>query len=296
MQNRREFLKNTSLTALGAMSLNNLELFAKKANQPIGLQLFTFFPSFDDDVKGNLQKIKAIGFQELESAFTRKGGFYGMKAKEFAKMASDLGLSWKSHHVVGAPFKPNPKFDTSKMPKMQSLKTDSQEIVDSVAETGIKYLVCSSIPVESLDEVKAAAEILNKAGELANKAGLTLCYHNHDKEFEVMNGQRPYDIFLSQISPDLMKFELDLAWVSKAGVDPVALFKANKGRFPLLHVKDFDKDFKNLMPVGEGVIDFKNIIANAKIGGVKHYFVEHDMPKDAIASITSSYGYLKKLL
>ena len=296
MQQRRDFLKKAGTLALGAMSLNNLELFAKKAKQPIGLQLFTFFPSFDDDVKGNLQKIKAIGYQELESAFTRKGGFYGMKAKEFATMASDMGLSWKSHHVLGAPFKPNPKFDTSKMPKMQSLKTDSQEIVDSVAETGIKYLVCSSIPVDSLDEVKASADILNKAGELANKAGLTLCYHNHDKEFEVMDGQKPYDIFLSQISADLLKFELDLAWVSKAGVDPVALFKAHNGRFPLLHVKDFDKDFNNLMPVGEGVIDFKNIVANAKIGGVKHYFIEHDMPKDAIASITSSYGYLKKLL
>ncbi len=48
------------------------------------------------------------------------------------------------------------------------------------------------------------------------------------------------------------------------------------------------------MPVGEGVIDFKTIFENAKIGGIKHFFVEHDMPKDALASITSSIGYLKK--
>jgi sugar phosphate isomerase/epimerase len=297
MTSRRSFIKQSGLITLGSLSLGDtFDSFLNKKHKPIGLQLFTFFPSFDNDVKGNLQKIKAIGFQELESAFTMKGGFYGMKASEFGKIAKDMGFAWKSHHVLGAPFKPNPKFDTSKMPKMLTLKTDAQQLVDDLAGTGVKYIVCSSTPIETLDEVKASAEALNKAGEIANKAGLTLCYHNHDKEFVAIDGQKPFDIFLSQISPDLMKFELDLAWVSKAGVDPVTLFKANKGRFPLLHVKDFDKDFENLMPVGEGVIDFKNIFSHAKEGGVKHYFVEHDMPKDAIASITSSYGYLKNLL
>jgi sugar phosphate isomerase/epimerase len=294
MQNRREFLKNTSLMALGAMSLNSFDLFAKK-QKPVGLQLFTFFPSFDNDVSGNLQKIKNIGFQEIESAFSVKGGYYGMKSSEFAKILSDLGLDWKSHHVGGAPFKPNPRFDTSKMPKMLTLKNDTQQIVDELAGTGVKYLVCSSIPIETLDEVKQGTEILNNAAEVAKKAGLQLCYHNHDKEFIAIDGQKPYDIFLKQISPDLLKFELDLAWVSKASVDPVALFKANKGRFPLLHVKDMDKTFENIMPVGEGVIDFKTIFAHAKEGGVKHYFVEHDMPKDAIASITSSFSAMQKL-
>ncbi len=295
MQNRREFIKNTSLMALGAMSLNPLEIFAKK-QKPIGLQLFTFFPTFDNDVKGNLTKIKKIGFQEIESAFSVKGGYYGMKSREFAKIINDLGLEWKSHHVGGAPFKPNPRFDTSKMPKMLTLKNDSQQIVDELAGTGVKYLVCSSIPIETLDEVKQGTEILNNAAEIAKKAGLQLCYHNHDKEFMAIDGQKPYDIFLTQISPDLLKFELDLGWVSKAGVDPVALFKANKGRFPMLHVKDMDKTFENIMPVGEGVIDFKTIFANAKTAGVKHYFVEHDMPKDAIASITSSFGNMRKLM
>jgi sugar phosphate isomerase/epimerase len=297
MQNRRSFIKNSGLLTLGALSANPLlESFYAKKKQPIGLQLFTFFPSFDEDVKGNLQKIKAIGFEELESAFSMKGGFYGMKAKEFATMTQDIGLMWRSHHVLGAPFKPRPGFDTSKMPKMQTLQSDAQEIVDTVAATGIKFLVCASTPIGTLDEVKASVDTLNKAGELAKKAGLTLCYHNHDKEFKDVEGQKPYDVFLTQISPDLMKFELDLAWVSKAGVDPVELFKKNKGRFPLLHVKDFDKDFTNLMPVGEGVIDFKKIFQHAETGGVQHYFVEHDMPKDAAASIASSIGYLRKIM
>lgn len=297
MQNRRSFLKQSGVLGLGALTANSVsDLLASKKHKPIGLQLFTFFPSFDDDVKGNLEKIKAIGFQELESAFSMKGGIYGMKPKEFTAMTKEIGLAWRSHHVIGAPIKPNPKFDVSKMPKMDTLKNESQKLVDMVAEGGAKYMVCATISHDTLDEVKEGAEILNKAGELANKAGLTLCYHNHEKEFMDVEGTKPFDYFASQISPDVMKFELDLAWVSKASVDPVALFKQHKGRFPLLHVKDFDKGFVNLMPVGEGVIDFKRIFSYAKTGGVKHYFVEHDMPKDAFASITSSMKYLKTFM
>ncbi|NJO25913.1 MAG: sugar phosphate isomerase/epimerase, partial [Bacteroidia bacterium] len=50
------------------------------------------------------------------------------------------------------------------------------------------------------------------------------------------------------------------------------------------------------LPVGEGTIDFKRIFDAAETSGMKHFFVEHDMPKDAMASITSSYKFLSKML
>jgi sugar phosphate isomerase/epimerase len=143
--------------------------------------------------------------------------------------------------------------------------------------------------------VKSSIDILNKANEVATKAGLTLAYHNHDKEFATVDGIVPYDLFLSQLSPSV-KMELDLAWVSKAGLDAVEMFKKNPGRFPLWHVKDMDKEFKTLQPVGSGVIDFKKIFAAADIAGLQHAFVEHDMPPDAFASISSSMTYLKTIL
>jgi sugar phosphate isomerase/epimerase len=89
--------------------------------------------------------------------------------------------------------------------------------------------------------------------------------------------------------------ELDLAWATKAGVDPVELFKAHPGRFPLLHVKDISSDFKTIEPVGEGVVKFKHIFEHVKEAGAKHYFVEHDMPKDAFASISTSYKNLRAM-
>lgn len=306
MYNRRKFLQHSGVTALGAMLVSNksaADFFSKKKHA-IGLQLFTFFNTIDDDPQGTLKKIADIGYTEIESAFSKKGGYYGMKPKEFADYLKSIGMSWKSHHVLGAPFKlpAGAKMPTGAdgkplvIPPMRNLRDNMQELVDEIAEGGIPYLVCANTPMETLDELKLSIETLNKTGEACKKAGITFCYHNHDMEFKTVEGQIPYNMLLSQCSADIVKMELDLCWVTKAGVDPVDLFKQNPGRFPLWHVKDLDKERQGPAPVGEGVVDFKRIFENAKVAGMQHFFVEHDMPKDAYASITSSYNYLRNTL
>ena len=103
-------------------------------------------------------------------------------------------------------------------------------------------------------------------------------------------------MLLSQTDADKLKMELDLAWAIKGGVNPVDLFKQHPGRFPLWHVKDLDATRETILPVGSGTINFKDIFDNASTAGMQHFFVEHDMPADAFASIKSSYDYLSKLL
>ncbi len=61
--------------------------------------------TMEDDLPDTLKKIAAIGYKDLSSAFSMKSGFYGMSAKEFAKVTGDLGLSWVSQHIGGKPFK-----------------------------------------------------------------------------------------------------------------------------------------------------------------------------------------------
>ena len=232
-----------------------------------------------------------------------KGGFYGLKPKEFASLAKDAGLSWVSHHVGGAPFKmppggfKMPGADSTKpaprpmqMPPMKNLKDNYQEIIDEVAEGGLKFLVCASIPLGTADEVKQAVVILNTAGEAAKKSGITLCYHNHTHEFETVEGLIPYDVLLSQTTADTLKFELDLGWATVAGADPISLFKKSPGRFPLWHVKDISADTKKPVEVGAGMVDFKPIFAAAQTAGMQHFFVEQDGAPDPIKNITTSYN------
>jgi len=304
--NRRKFLQSTGTLVLGGLALSGKagSLLSGMAPHPVGLQLFTFFGIIDDDVKGTLTKIAAVGYKEMESAFSKKGGYYGMKPKGLKAMVNDLGMKWKSHHVLGAPFKmppgakmPNgPDGKPMVIPPMKNLRDNMQELVDDAAEGGIQYLVCANAPTGTIEEIKSSIEILNKTGAACKKVGVQFCYHNHDMEFKAVDGQVPYHMLLTETDAKNVKMELDLAWAVKGGQDPVQLFKDHPGRFPLWHVKDLDASHTTILPVGSGTIDFKRIFANKAESGMQHFFVEHDGPKDALASIKSSYEYISGTL
>ena len=120
---------------------------------------------------------------------------------------------------------------------------------------------------------------------------------------------------LKECDPDLVKFEMDVAWATVAGVDPVKYFAANPGRFALLHVKDLKKKSmkkiqgrnatkaKKAQPIGDevledvgsGSIDWKKVLGAANKYGTVHYIVEHDSPADPILSIRRSFAYLHAL-
>jgi len=307
MHNRRNFIRNSGALALGGLILSDrgyASLLEKYALHPIGLQLYTLGGTIDEDVPGTLKKVAEIGYKDLESAFSVKGGYYGMTSKEFANLTKNLGLSWVSHHVGGTPFKMPPGgfkvaagMDTTRlhqmrnMPPMKNLRDNYQQVIDEVAEGGLKYLVCASIPLSTSEEINQAVDILGKSGEAAKKAGITLCYHNHTHEFEKVDGKIPYDKLLL-ISPDILKMELDLGWASAAGMDPVELFKKSPGRYPLWHVKDIITAQKMPTEIGNGGVDFKRIFAVSKEAGMQYFFVEQDGATHPIESITTSYKYL----
>jgi sugar phosphate isomerase/epimerase len=300
MVNRRTFIRNSGALALGGMLINlPARAFAHTtaALPAPGLQLYTLGTKLDEDLDGSLKKIAEIGYKHLESASSRKGGYYGLKAKEFAAKVKEAGMSWEAHHASGAPYKPrtNPDGTVRTMPPTKNLRENYQEIVDEVAEAGLRFLVCPSTPIDNLDEINKSIETFNRTGEACKKAGIVFAFHNHTKEFENVDSKLPYDMFLTQVPADLMKMELDLAWATKAGIDPVELFKKNPGRFPLWHVKDLDKEQKPAA-VGTGSVDFKRIFANAELAGLKNYFVEQDQAPVPFENIATSINNLKTLL
>src|SRR4051812_37791205 len=105
---RRDFIKSSALSAatlaMAGPALSKPFDNAFLKTMPIGLGMFTLFGVIEQDVPGTLKKVKQIGYSELESAFSMKGGYYGLTAKEFAKLTKETGLAWRSHHVLGNPF------------------------------------------------------------------------------------------------------------------------------------------------------------------------------------------------
>src|SRR6476659_4386122 len=317
MTTRRKFLRQSGTFALAGLVMPKLgsanNFFGEKTKWPIGLQLYTLGNLMTTDTKGTLQKLATIGYKELESAGSQKGNFYGYTPKEFAAMVKEAGMQWRSAHVGGAPFTIEQIMKMAKtaedsariqkmaeqfknMPKMLNLKENYQQLADNAAEGGLTYLVCSSIPVSTLDEIKTAVDVFSKTGEACKKNGVQFAYHNHTTEFDEVEGHRPFDYILANTDKDLVKMELDLAWAPKAKHDPVELFKLHPGRFPLWHVKDLDKNTMNPAEVGTGVVDFKRIFDNAKESGMKYFFVEQDGAPQPLQNVTNSYNYLNKML
>lgn len=314
MTNRRKFIEQSGALALGSLLLTRAEAFSGyRLSMPIGLQLYTLGDMMTTDPNGTLKKLAAIGYKEVESAASQKGNYYGYKPKEFAAMVKDAGMHWRSAHVGGVAFRADQIMKMAKTaedsvrikaiaerlkngPKMLNLKDDYQQLADDAAEGGLGYLVCSSIPVNTLDEIKTAVEVFNKAGEACKKAGVQFAYHNHVTEFDQIEGHRPFDYILTNTDKELVKMELDLGWAVVAGQDPVTLFAQHPGRFPLWHVKDMDKVKKRPTEVGTGMVDFKPIFAHAGQSGTKYFFIEQDGAPQPLQNVTTSYNNLKKML
>lgn len=247
--------------------------------QDIGLQLYTVRNEMAADPKRTLEKVAKIGYTNLETAGYSDGKLYGFTGTEFNNFLSDLGLKNISGHIP-----------------LQVFQEQFDQALEFMSNSAQKYAVLPWLSPEersSIDQYKQYAELLNKSAEKAKSANIQICYHNHDFEFQQLDGQLPIDVLLKETDPDLVDFELDLYWITRAGYDPVEFFEQNKNRVPLWHVKDMaDTAAKEFAPVGTGTIDFKKIFDNAKVSGMKYFFVEQDQSDNPMESIATSYKNL----
>jgi sugar phosphate isomerase/epimerase len=119
-------------------------------------------------------------------------------------------------------------------------------------------------------------------------------YHNHDFEFQPIDGIVPYDLLLERCDPALVIMEMDIFWAVNGGKDPLAYFTAHAGRFHLIHAKDRTAAGE-MVNVGSGVIDFRAILARSQQAGIRYVFVEHDRPASPLDDVRASYTYLRGL-
>lgn len=248
---------------------------------PIGLQLYTVRDAAAEDFKGTLERVRKIGYRHFEFA-----GYGGLSAAELAAFLKQIDADAIGTHVG---------FEQSEQ--------DPAAMIGYCKEIGTPYVVAPSMPEElrggTRDQIVDFAHQLNDLGRKIKDAGMQLCYHNHSFEFEnKVDGETIYDILFSTADPNLVKAEVDIAWVHNAKVDPVELLDKWGDRIRLLHMKDMDAD-GNLAPVGTGVIDWPAVVAKAKQINVDWYIVEQDQPrpdKDIFDEITLSHQNMVQLL
>lgn len=286
--------RRTFLAAMGAAALAAREGIAASIRR-VGMQLYTVRVDLEKDFDGTLAKVAAIGYKEVEFA-----GYFGHTPQQVRAALKAHGLASPAAHVDYPTVSAADKW---------------AKALDDAAMIGQKFLVNPWVD-ESIrnqpDAWKRIADAYNTAAAAAKKHGIQFCYHNHNFEFyprQDAGGKTPMDILLESCDPKLVKIELDLCWISAAGKDPLEYFHRYPGRFPLVHLKGLRKVpasspdptpiaqvLPDLTDVGhDDVVDWKRIFAKAKEAGIRHYFVEHDVPKDAFASLKASYDYVSQL-
>ncbi|EJL66515.1 sugar phosphate isomerase/epimerase family protein [Flavobacterium sp. CF136] len=289
MTSRRNFIKNSGLAVVSVLALPSLAFNMNK--KEIGLQLYTLRDELPKNVKDVLEKVASAGFTTVETyGFSIKDQFWGLSAIELKKILDENNLKAISGHYGIGSF------------LADGNTTELEAAINAAKILKSKYLTIPWVdpPFRSnIDDYKKIAARLNEAGRMCQKADIKLAYHNHDFEFENYNGITGYNILLKETDQDLVYFEMDLYWVVRSGKDPLQLFRENPGRFKMWHVKDMDilKPVLNT-EVGSGSIDFKPIFKEAKLAGMKYFFVEQEnnFAVNSFESIKTSCDFISKNL
>ena len=291
-QSRREFLRISTAGAFGAIALsqyacrNASKSAAKTAiTDPksfgIGLQLYTIRDAMATDVPGSLKQVSDAGYKYLELAGYADGKFYGYEPADFKKLVNDLGMEILSSHT--------------QVEAEGITLENAQKMAEDHAKLGVKYCIQPWVVEEArttLDSYRKMVADWNKVGGIMKENGIQFGYHNHNFEFDTVEGKIPYyDIMLADLDKDLVTMEIDMFWTTKAGQNIVEIFNKYPGRFQLFHMKDMytnrapyyttvgEDDFA---PVGDGIINFKEILAAKDIAGMKYMIVEQDATKDGL--------------
>ena len=241
-----------------------------------GLALYTVRAEMSKNPIETLEKVAETGYAYIEAANYRNGEFYGMSPEQFNAELKKLGLRPVSTHQGSVTLE------------------NADKMISDVKAAGFEYFVVpvppmgmftydrSSNKMGMKGSIQELSDILEVLGKKCSEAGIKLLYHNHDFEFVAdESGVAPIDYLLENLDPEHVNFQMDLYWVTRAGADPFAYFEKYPGRFKIWHVKDMDEQGR-FAPVGKGKIDFKAILAEKELSGMKYFMVEQDRTFDGL--------------
>jgi sugar phosphate isomerase/epimerase len=314
---RRSML--SALVAAGGISMLDTATLAKaprpffkRIGLPIGLQIYSLGDEPSKDLDGTFAKVAAIGYRDIELP-----SLLGKTAAEVKAAADRAGLQISALHVPAAPMNG---------PAAGTFQDSVQNIVDILGALGAKNAVAPIMLFPSgmkfgagesfqtvitramaeagADVWKRTAALLNEKAAALKPHGISVGYHNHNLEFAPVGNTTGWEILMAEFDPKLISIELDVGWVTAAGLDPVAFIKKHKGRLRQMHVKDVKATTKpnfalSMDPtqIGDGQQDWAKILPAAYKAGVRNFYVEQEPPfaMARMDAVKRSFDYLAKL-
>lgn len=239
--------------------------------QNISIQLYTarhfkpFEPILDFFSETGIKNIELFGLESID-------------VNHFQHMMDSSNISSKSTHV-----------------SFEALD-NSDNIIEKANKLSIKHVIVPAPPARKNAEFKNTFDMneeewtsfgkdLSKHVKKFEDAGLTLGYHNHSYEFiPLASGKLPIECMMEH--DENLKFEIDLGWTVAGGADPKVWIERYSEKIVACHLKDFfDKekdmlDHDNQSAVGDGFIDWKELLDSIRETKCELFILEHDDPKD----------------
>jgi sugar phosphate isomerase/epimerase len=285
-------MSNRSLIAallLCGTVLWSLGLQAADGIAPIkaGVVSYTYRNEFKADVPGTLDKIKALGFTDIEFS-----NLFGKTAPELRALIDARGLTCSSFGV-----------------SYDDLHKKTAEVAANAKTLGATYVRVAWLPNRQPFTRELALQTANEFNAIGKRLreefGLTFCYHNHGYEFVADGAGTLFDLLIQATNPADVSYELDILWAFFPGADVAALLTKHGNRFKLMHLKDLKKgvptgDLSGKTPpdndvaLGTGQLNLPAILRAAQQAGVVHYYIEDESSSTA-TQVPASLEYLRSL-
>lgn len=248
-----------------------------------GIQLYTIRDWFTDAEKTEeaFRRLSEMGYTQAQTA----GTYSYMEPEEFARMARENNIE-----IVGT------HYDWGR------IVNDPEGTMAYHDILGTKNVGIGGMPGDARKSKEGLLEFIRQANEVAAKLaakGYKFTYHNHSFEFRKIDGKTLFDYLIEGFDKENVTFVLDTYWLQHGGVDIRRMIERLSGRVEILHLKDMGACGEGNQPyitdIGNGNIDFTDIVPFAEAHGVKYFVVEQDgnYEVDSITSAKSCADYIK---
>ena len=251
--------RRTFLTLAGALPFV-MRASAAQTKPPVGLELYSVRDALMKDLTGTVRAVARMGYQVVEF-YSPYYSWTPQTATDVRKLMDDLGIRCPSTHNDSRAFTPD---GLAKAIELNQI-------------LGSRYVVLAGPgQVSGIDGWKTVSDRLNAAAEKLEAAGMSAGYHNHQIEWQPVDGQRPMDVIATRTVKDVA-LQLDVGTCVEVGADPVAWIESHPGRIKSLHCKDWAPGRGYAVLFGEGASPWDRIFKAAESGGgVEYYLVEQE--------------------
>lgn len=250
------------------------------AKPSLGAQLYTVrkFTQTAEGVAETFRKVAEIGYTAVQIS-----AFGAVPAEEVAKMAGESGLKIAATHAAWKRF-------------LEELDL----VIGEHKLWGCSHPAIGGLPGEYFTEdgLKRFLDELAPVSERLAEEGMDFSYHNHNHELARHGGRTWLAMLYERADPKVLKAEIDTYWIQAGGGDPAQWVRKCAGREPLLHLKDMavtPAREVRMAPIGEGNLNWPEILKAAEAGGVEWCLVEQDdcYELDPFEALAVSYRNLE---